>query len=112
MFPAFLNGPTQQYHTQQRIEDTLRRNDIFIGYLTTYPSLSVNHAIAIYGRRADTPEGSNADVIHYLVYDPNHPEAPRDMEFDTRKRYFSNQKYWDFVGGKLTILQVFSYPFQ
>lgn len=109
MFPAFLNGPTQQRHTQERVEGCLARNDLFIAYLTTYPSLSVNHAVVIYGRRPATPADTAAGMIHYLVYDPNHPDGPRDMAYDTHKCEFSYQKDWDFVGGKLTVLQVFSY---
>ena len=112
MFFFFLNGPRQQFHTQQRVEDALRRNDVFIAYLTSYPSLAVNHAVVIYGRRPDTPADTAAGVIHYLVYDPNHPDGPRDMAFDRHKRMFSYQKDWDFVGGKLTVLQAYSYPFQ
>ena len=51
MFFYKLNSPTQQRHTQERLEGCLARNDLFIAYLTTYPSLSVNHAIVLYGRR-------------------------------------------------------------
>ena len=105
MFPAFLNGSMQQRHTRERVEGCLARNDLFIAYLTTYPNLSVNHAVVIYGRRPATAAG----MIHYLVYDPNHPDGPRDMAYDTRKCEFSYQKDWDFVGGKLTVLQTFSY---
>ncbi len=109
MFFAFLNGPTQQRHTQERVEGCLARNDLFIAYLTSYPSLSVNHAVVIYGRRPATPRDMRAGVVHYLVYDPNHPEAPRDMIYDTRRCEFSYQKDWDFVGGKVTVLQSYSY---
>lgn len=109
MFPAFLNGPTQQRHTRERVESCLARNDLFVAYLTTYPKLSINHSIVIYGRRPATTADAKAGVIHYLVYDPNHPEAPRDMVYDTRKCEFSYQKDWDFVGGKVTVLQTFSY---
>ena len=109
MFPFFLNGPTQQRHTQERVEGCLARNDLFIAYLTTYPSLSVNHAVVIYGRRPDTPADWQAGLIHYLVYDPNHPDAPRDMIWDAGKGEFRYQKDWDFVGGKLTVLQAYSY---
>ena len=31
------------------------------------------------------------------------------MVYDTRKCEFSYQKDWDFVGGKVTVLQSFSY---
>lgn len=109
MFPAFLNGSRQQRHTQERVEGCLARNDLFIAYLTTYPKLSVNHAIVIYGRRPATPQDKAAGVVHYLVYDPNHPDAPRDMVYDTRQCQFSYQKDWDFVGGKVTVLQSYSY---
>ena len=109
MFFYFLNGSTQQHHTQERVEDCLARNDLFIAYLTTYPSLSVNHAVIIYGRRPATPQDRATGAIHYLVYDPNHPDAPRDMVYDTRKNEFSYQKDWDFVGGKVTVLQTYSY---
>lgn len=109
MFPFFLNGPIQQRHTRERVEGCLARNDLFIAYLTTYPSLSVNHAVVIYGRRPDTATDKQAGVTHYLVYDPNHPDGPRDMVWDARKGEFSYQKDWDFVGGKLTVLQAYSY---
>ncbi len=109
MFPYFFNSPTQQRHTQERVEDCLARNDLFIAYLTVYPSLAINHAVVIYGRRPATPQDAAAGVIHYLVYDPNHPDAPRDMVYDTRKCEFSYQKDWDFVGGKVTVLQSYSY---
>ena len=112
MFPFILNGPRQQFHTQQRVESALGRNDLFIAYLTSYPSLAVNHSVVIYGRRPATPADTAAGVIHYLVYAPNHSDGPRDIVFDTKKRMFSYQKDWDFVGGKLTVLQTFSYPFQ
>ncbi len=108
MFGFFLNGRTQQGHTQRRVEQALRRNDLFIAYLTHFPSLAINHAVAIYGHRAD----SNAGTIHYLVYDPNHPEAPRDLAFDTRQPAFSLQKDRDFVGGKVTVLLVYNNPLQ
>ena len=109
MFFFLLNGPTQQRHTQERVEGCLARNDLFIAYLTASPSLSINHAVVIYGRRPATPQDEAAGVIHYLVYDPNHPDAPRDMAYDTRLCEFSYQKDWDFVGGKVTVLQAYSY---
>ena len=112
MFSYALNGPRQQAHTQKRLEDTLARNDLFIAYLTTFPKLSINHAVVIYGRRPATRADTAAGVVHYLVYDPNHPDRPRDLAYDTRRRTFSYQKDWDFVGGNVTVLQVYSYPGQ
>jgi hypothetical protein len=112
MFFYGVNGPRQQSHTQQRLADTLARNDLFIAYLTTFPKLSINHAVIIYGRRPATRADIAAGVLHYFVYDPNHPDRPRDMAYDTHRRMFSYQKDWDFVGGKVTVLQVYSYLLQ
>ena len=109
MFPYPFNGPTQQRHTQERVEGCLARNDLFIAYLTSSPKTAINHAIVLYGRRPQTRADKRADVIHYLTYDPNHPEAPRDMVWDGRKNEFQYQKDWDFVGGKVTVLQTYSY---
>ncbi len=109
MFPFFLNGARQQFHTRRRLEDALGRNDLFIAYLTTFPSLSINHAIVVYGRRPATRAETAAGMVRYLVYDPNHPDQPRDLAYDTWRRMFSYQKDWDFVGGKVTVLQVYSY---
>ena len=109
MFPYMLNGPTQQRHTRERVDDCLARNDLFIAYLTSSPKTSINHAVVLYGRRPQTVTDKRADVIHYLTYDPNHPEAPRDMVWNGRKGEFSYQKDWDFVGGKVTVLQSYSY---
>jgi hypothetical protein len=103
------NGPRQQGHTQQRLEDALARNALFIAYLTTFPKLSINHSVVIYGRRPATRAETAAGMLHYLVYDPNHPDRPRDMTYNTRQRTFSYQKDWDFVGGNVTVLQVYSY---
>ena len=64
----------------------LDRQDLFVAYLTTYPSLSINHAVVLYGRRPATRADAAAGVVHYQVYDPNHPEAPRDMTYDTRRK--------------------------
>ncbi len=103
MFHFWWNGPGQQAATQRTLEDVLARNDLFVAYLTTFPNLSVNHAVVLYGRRVDAAH----EAVRYRVYDPNHPEVPREMVYDTRKRTFAYQKDWDFVGGKVTVLQVY-----
>ena len=109
MFPFVLNGPTQQHHTQQRVEGCLARKRFVhrLPDIVPEPERQPRHRYlrAQTGHAADTQAG----VIHYLAYDPNHPDGPRDMMYDTRKREFSYQKDWDFVGGRLTVLQCFSY---
>ena len=108
MFSFWWNGPSQQAATQRTLEDVLAHNDLFVGYLTTYPSLSINHAVVLYARCLVAADGT----VRYCVYDPNHPEAPREMVYDPRRRGFSYQKDWDFVGGKVTVLRVYGLPVQ
>ena len=103
MLAYWWNGPGEQARTQRTLEDSLARHDLFVAYLTSYPSLSINHAVLIYGHQT----GAAAGGVRYLVYDPNHPEAPRDIRYAARSGEFSYQKDWDFVGGKVTVLQVY-----
>lgn len=112
MFWFWWNGPSEQARAHAEVEATLARNDLYVTYLTSYPSLSINHAVLLYGHRPPTPADEAAGVTHYLVYDPNHPEAPRDMVWDRRKRQFSYQKDWDFVGGKVTVLRAYRFWLQ
>ncbi len=108
MFSFWWNGPSQQARTRRTLEDVLARNDCFVAYLTSYPSLSINHCVLLYGCGPDQTDGT----VRYRAYDPNHPDAPREMVYDTRLRQFSFQKDWDFVGGKVTVLQVYGMPVQ
>ena len=108
MFSFWWNGPSEQPRAQRTLEDALARNDCFVAYLTTFPSLSINHAVLLYGRQPGEPGG----VVSYRVYDPNHPEAPREMTYDPQRRMFSYQKDWDFVGGPVTVLPVYEKPIQ
>ena len=112
MLCYWWNGPSEQVRARRTLEDVLAHNDLFIAYLTTYPSLSINHAVLLYGHAPATPADTAAGIIRYRVYDPNHPEAPREMVYDGHSHQFSYQKDWDFVGGKVTVLRVYGFPIQ
>jgi hypothetical protein len=104
----FATGRSYQERTHEHLNEALARNDMFVGYLTTLPNLSINHAVLFYSRKADPRNG----IDHYLVYDSNHPEAPRHLTWSERERSFSYEKDWDFVGGKVRVYQVYGKPFQ
>ncbi len=112
MFWFWWNGPSEQERTQRTLEDVLSHNDLFVAYLTTYPKLSINHAVLIYGHRPATAKDKAEGIIRYYIYDPNHPEAPREMVYDQKKCMFSYQKDWDFVGGKVIVLQAYGFWLQ
>jgi hypothetical protein len=48
----------------------------------------------------------------YLVYDPNHPDGPRELTWLPRERAFAYQKDIDFIGGFVRVYQVYGKPLQ
>ena len=105
----FQTGPGYQEKTHARLNAALARGEVFIGFLTTYPRLSINHSVLIYEQKSFSP---NPGVERYFVYDPNHPESPRELTWSPHTRSFSYQKDWDFIGGPVRIYQVYSKPLQ
>jgi hypothetical protein len=105
----FQPGAGYQEKTHARLNAALARGEVFVGFLTTYPRLSINHSVLIYKQKSFSP---NPGVERYLVYDPNHPESPRELTWSPSDRSFSYQKDWDFIGGSVRIYQVYSKPLQ
>jgi hypothetical protein len=106
---VFHHGPGHQSETHDTLEAALDRGNVFIGYLTTFPKLYINHAILVYARK---PSSGAEKAVRYRVYDPNHPESPRELTYDPAKGAFSYEKDWDFIGGQVTVLQIFGRPVQ
>jgi hypothetical protein len=104
-----VHGRGYQAREHDELEDALRRGDFFVAYLTTYPSLSINHAVLVYTHRPPEPD---KDEIGYWVYDPNHPEKPRQLDYSLGKREFAFQKDWDFVGGFVRVYHVYGKALQ
>ena len=102
-------GPGYQEQTHARLNEALARRKVFIGFLTTYPRFSINHSVLIYKQKSFSP---NPGVERYFVYDPNHPESPRELIWSPGNRSFSYQKDWDFIGGFVRVYQVYDKPLQ
>jgi hypothetical protein len=105
----FQQSAGYQEKTHAHLNAALARGQVFVGFLTTYPRLSINHSVLVYTRKSFSP---NPGVEHYLVYDPNHPESPRELTWSPSTRSFSYQKDWDFIGGHVRIYQVYGKPLQ
>jgi hypothetical protein len=76
------HGPGQQARTHREMERALATSEgFFVAYLTNFPrSLNINHGVLVYARK-------NKDRGHscqYAVYDPNHHDAPRTLEWSGR----------------------------
>lgn len=105
----YLHGKGYQEKTHRLLEDTLARGEFFIAYLSDFPILHINHSVLIYKHdRPSSPDGT----VHYLVYDPNHPEGPRHLEWHPEKREFSYQKDKQFTGGFTRVFQVYGKALQ
>ena len=100
----FQRGTRYQEQTHERLDAILARGDFFVAYLTTYPRLSINHGVLIYARKNPYSRG---DVEHYLVYDPNHADSPRELIWSEREHSFAYQKDVDFVGGQVRVYQCY-----
>jgi hypothetical protein len=105
----FEHSQEYQEKTHANLDAALARGDLFVANLSTFPQLNINHAILIYGRKLGR---SKHALTRYLVYDPNHPEAPRELTWSPRQRAFSYQKDIDFVGGFVRIYECYGKPLQ
>jgi hypothetical protein len=101
----FLRGEKYQEKTHANLNAVLDHGDLFIGYLSSYPWFTINHAVLVYARK---PARSNNGIEHYLVYDPNHPDAPRELKWSPSMRIFNYQKDEEFVGGYTRVYQIYS----
>src|SRR3982751_138829 len=69
----YLHGKGYQEKTHRLMEDALARGEFFIAYLSDFPILHINHSVLVY--KHDRPRSADG-MDHYIVYDPNNPEAP------------------------------------
>ena len=100
----FVHDSSYHKETHTNLNTALARGELFVGFLTTYPRLSINHAVLVYKRE---PASQNGGIDRYLAYDPNHPESPRELTWSSRDRAFAYQKDWDFVGGFVRVYQIY-----
>jgi len=105
----FEHSRKYQERTHTSLDAALSRGDVFIGYLSTYPKLSINHAVLVYARNKSVP---GDELEHYLAYDPNHAEAPRELTWSPRERAFAYQKDIDFIGGFVRVYQSYGKALQ
>jgi len=105
----YLHDKNYQAKTHDQLEQALANREFFIAYLSDFPILHINHSVLVYKHdRPRSPDGSD----HYLVYDPNHPDVPRHLEWLPTKREFSYQKDQEFVGGFTRVFQVYGKALQ
>jgi len=105
----YLHNKNYQAKTHDLLEQALARGEFFIAYLSDFPILHINHSVLVYKHeRTRSPEGNDS----YLVYDPNHPDRPRHLQWIAAKREFSFQKDREFPGGFTRVFQVYGKALQ
>ena len=98
-----------QADTHERMKATLSRGELFIGYLSDFPTLHINHAVMVYERK---PPSGKDKAERYNCYDPNHPDGPRELVWFPDKQVFNFEKDEEFVGGFTRVFQVYGRPLQ
>ncbi len=98
-----------QGQTHANLNATLAHGGLFVAHLSTFPNLSINHAVLVYAHK---PAPRKASIERYVVYDPNHSDAPRELMWSSANRAFAYQKDRDFVGGFVRVYQVYGKPIQ
>ena len=102
-----------QEQTHAHLEAALARGELFVVYLSTFPSLTINHAVLVYAHQPGSARGARPKrVDRYAVYDPNHPKRSRELTWRPGERAFAYQKDWDFVGGFVEAYQIYGKPIQ
>lgn len=105
----FIHNVKYQEKTHAELDTILSRGELFVAYLSDYPFLHINHSVLVYAKKPARP-GSKID--HYICYDPNHPDAPRELKWSPDMRLFNYQKDEEFVGGYTRVYHVYGKPWQ
>jgi len=110
-YRMFFQADDTDYQAKMHdvLDQTMADGGFFVAYLTDYPHFNINHAILVYGRRPSRP---GSDVEHYVAYDPNHPDGPRELKWSNSLHVFNFQKDKEFRGGFTKVYQVYGKPFQ
>jgi hypothetical protein len=98
-----------QVRMHEELNAALDRRGFFVAYLSDYPHFHINHAVLVYGRKGSPSAGG---IEHYLTYDPNHSDAPRELKWSPALRIFNFEKDEEFVGGFTRVYQIYGRPWQ
>jgi hypothetical protein len=110
-FRMFFRRDDDRYQVKMRDElnAALGRGEFFVAYLSDYPHFRINHAVLVYAKRnGDSRNG----IEHYLAYDPNHADAPRELRWSPAMKLFNYPKDEEFVGGFTRVYQVYGKAWQ
>jgi hypothetical protein len=96
--------PLTRRHQEKMAEQltaSLKGNRPPVVHLVRFPSLSINHAVVLFGLAENDRE------IQFAVYDPNRPEQPAQLIYDRSVRRFTFPANNYFAGGRVDVYEIY-----
>ncbi len=90
-----------QERTARQLVEAFRENPAPIVHIFRFPHITINHGLALFGF-VETACG-----IQFQAYDPNIPDHPVELIYQSADRtfYFPRTHYWS--GGRLNVIEVY-----
>ena len=105
---VYNHSVNYQEKMREELNAALGRRELFVAFLSDFPTLHINHAVMVYERKPSLRDGRD----RYNCYDPNHPDGPRELVWLPDKRQFNFEKDEEFVGGFARVFRVYGRPLQ
>ena len=86
----------------KKLKASLSARGLTIVHLFTFPQLTINHGIALFGI------AESAATVEFEAYDPNIPEQPVKLVYEKESRQFTfaPNRYWG--GGVLQAMEIYA----
>jgi len=84
-----------------QLRESIARNRPPVVHIARFPSLTINHALVLFGAR------ETADEVRFDVYDPYEPGRPSELTFNRKERQFYFRANDYFVGGKADVYEIY-----
>lgn len=94
-------GPRQRRSTAERFFEMAQRNQPAVAHMVTFPKLSINHAVLVYGAKR------TGEDIEFSIYDPNNASSPGSLLYKGNEKAFYLPALPYFHGGKVQVYEVF-----
>ena len=97
----FWFSGAQQEAMVQQLRESIARNRPPVIHISRFPSLTINHALVLFGV-TETPE-----EVRFSAYDPYDPTKPVPLTFNRKERQFYYPENDYFVGGKADVYEIY-----
>lgn len=92
---------SHQQREAEHLVQSIQHNRPPVVHIVDFPSLTINHALLLFGATNTTNE------IRFTTYDPYEANEPATLTFDKATRTFSFPRNPYFIGGRVDIYEVY-----